>query len=183
VRFAELQPRRNSSRESHSRAACRKRSVAGRKKLKTTKKARIEANIGAMDQGCRTEKNFRPIRGEKWRSFAAQSLAANDGAALRRVGLPVAIQSENDVKGDSPLMRWLTALLTIMEDPLNAYEIVGVLREFSRADHDLAVFSEGQRARFRITRFYRRPEEFPRSYVRSRKFANAQRLALFDAVT
>src|SRR5439155_24597209 len=50
-------------------------------------------------------------------------------AALRRVGLPVAIQSENDVKGDNPAYAWLTALLAIMTDPLNAYEIVGVLRE------------------------------------------------------
>ena len=72
-------------------------------------------------------------------------------AALRRVGLPVAIQSERDVKGDSPAYAWLTALLTIMTDPLNAYEIVGVLREiFGASDHDLAVFSEGQKARFRI---------------------------------
>src|SRR5262249_16025107 len=60
-------------------------------------------------------------------------------------------QSERDVKGDSPAYAWLTALLTIMTDTLNAYEIVGVLREvFGASDLDLAVFSEGQKARFRI---------------------------------
>ena len=72
-------------------------------------------------------------------------------AALRRVNLPVAIQSERDVKGDSPAYAWLTALCTIMTDPLNSYEIVGVLREiFGVSDHDLAVFSEAQSSRFRI---------------------------------
>jgi ATP-dependent exoDNAse (exonuclease V) beta subunit len=72
-------------------------------------------------------------------------------AALRRVRLPVTIQSERDVKGDSPAYAWLTALLTIMTDPCNAYEIVGVLREiFGASDHDLAVFSEAQEMRFRI---------------------------------
>ena len=36
-------------------------------------------------------------------------------------------------------------------DPVNAYEIVGVLREiFGVSDHDLAVFSEAQKNRFRI---------------------------------
>src|SRR5438876_4903131 len=38
-----------------------------------------------------------------------------------------------------------------MTDPLNAYEIVGVLREiFGASDHDLAVFSERQEARLRV---------------------------------
>ena len=50
-------------------------------------------------------------------------------AALRQLGLPVAMQSERDLKADSPRYAWLTALCTIMADPLNAYEIVGVLRE------------------------------------------------------
>jgi ATP-dependent exoDNAse (exonuclease V) beta subunit len=72
-------------------------------------------------------------------------------AALRREGLPVALQSERDVNGDSPAYAWLTALLTIMTDPRNAYEIVGVLREiFGVSDHDLAVFSESDGSKFRI---------------------------------
>jgi ATP-dependent exoDNAse (exonuclease V) beta subunit len=106
-------------------------------------------------------------------------------AALRRIGLPVAIQSERDVKGDSPAYAWLTALLTIMTDPLNAYEIVGVLREiFGASDHDLAVFSEGQSARFRIDQILSatgRISSRLRTLAEIRQRAEA--LALFDAVT
>ena len=101
-----------------------------------------------------------------------------------RIDLPVAIQSERDVKGDSPAYAWLTALLTIMTDPLNSYEIVGVLREiFGVSDHDLAVFSEAQKARFRIDE-----NESAAGKVSSqlRLLAEirqrAEGLALFDAV-
>ena len=106
-------------------------------------------------------------------------------AALRRVDLPVAIQSEQDVKGDSPAYAWLTALLTIMTDPLNAYEIVGVLRDiFGTSDHDLAVFSEGQKARFRIDEIASATGRISSvlhtlAEIRQR----AEGLALFDAVT
>src|SRR5437762_7050282 len=106
-------------------------------------------------------------------------------AALRRERLPVAIQSERDVKGDSPAYAWLTALLTIMTDPLNAYEIVGVLREiFGASDHDLAVFSEGQKARFRIDEILSatgRISSLLRTLAEIRQ--RAEGLALFDAVT
>src|SRR5207249_10067435 len=106
-------------------------------------------------------------------------------AALRRERLPVAIQSERDVKGDSPAYAWLAALLTIMTDPLNAYEIVGVLREiFGASDHDLAVFSEGQKARLRIDEIL---SATGRISSRLRTLAEirqrAEGLALFDAVT
>src|SRR5204862_6761349 len=71
--------------------------------------------------------------------------------ALRRARLPVAIQSESDLKGDNPAYAWLTALCTIMIDPRNAYEIVGVLREvLGIADQDLAIFCGGDGSRFRI---------------------------------
>src|SRR5262249_54952422 len=106
-------------------------------------------------------------------------------AALRRIILPVSIQSERDVKGDSPAYAWLTALLTIMTHPLNAYEIVGVLREiFGASDHDLAVFSEGQSARFRIDDIL---SATGRISSRLRALAEirqrAEGLPLFDAVT
>jgi ATP-dependent exoDNAse (exonuclease V) beta subunit len=99
--------------------------------------------------------------------------------------LPVAIQSERDVKGDSPAYAWLTALLTIMTDPLNAYEIVGVLREiFGASDHDLAVLSEGQKASFRIDEILSatgRISSLLRTLAEIRQ--RAEGLALFDAVT
>src|ERR1700731_2674621 len=71
--------------------------------------------------------------------------------ALRRIAMPVTMQSESAFKADSPAHAWLTALSMIMADPLNAYEIAGVLREvFGISDHDLAVFAEGEGSRFRI---------------------------------
>src|SRR5258707_3673243 len=94
------------------------------------------------------------------------------------------MQSERDVKGDSPAYALLTALVTIMTDPLNAYEIVGVLREiFGASDHDLAVFSEGQKTRFRIDEIASATGRISSvlhtlAEIRQR----AEGLALFDAV-
>lgn len=71
--------------------------------------------------------------------------------ALRDAGFAVQIQSERELKGDSPAYAWFTALTAIMADPQCSYEIVGVLREvFGISDHDLAVFSEGFGDRFQI---------------------------------
>src|SRR5262249_21025407 len=156
------------------------------KKLKDYQKARIEAEHLAhwiKDAG------LKKLSANSWRDVAIlcprKAWLQTMAAALRREDLPVAIQSEREVKGDSPAYAWLTALLTIMTDPLNAYEIVGVLREiFGVSDHDLAVFSEAQKARFRI-------DEVPTATgkissplgtlaeVRQR----AEGLALFDAVS
>ena len=156
------------------------------KKLKDYQKARIEAEYLARwikDAG------LKKLSADSWREVAIlcprKAWLQTTAAALRRVGLPVAIQSEHDVKGDSPAYAWLTALLTIMTDPLNAYEIVGVLREiFGASDHDLAVFSEGQKARFRIDEIASATGRISSvlhtlAEIRQR----AEGLALFDAVT
>ena len=156
------------------------------KKLKDYQKARIEAEYLARwikDAG------LKKLSADSWREVAIlcprKAWLQTTAAALRRVGLPVAIQSERDVKGDSPAYAWLTALLTIMTDPLNAYEIVGVLREiFGASDHDLAVFSEGQKARFRIDEIVSATGRISSvlhtlAEIRQR----AEGLALFDAVT
>ncbi len=153
VRFVDLQPRPNILPGTVIRVPLvAKELLPEGKKLKDYQKARIEAEYLARwikDTG------LKKLSADSWQEVAIlcprkawlQAMAA----ALRRVDLPVAIQSERDVKGDSPAYAWLTALLTIMVDPLNAYEIVGVLREiFGASDHDLAVFSEAQKARFRI---------------------------------
>jgi ATP-dependent helicase/nuclease subunit A len=85
---------------------------------------------------CPRKKWFRPI-----------------GDALRRVGIDSQVQSETDVKGDSPAHAWLTALLTIMTQPRCSFEIVGVLREvFGISDHELAVFADQEGNRFQIER-------------------------------
>jgi ATP-dependent exoDNAse (exonuclease V) beta subunit len=156
------------------------------KKLKDYQKARIEAECLARwikDAG------LKKLSADSWREVAIlcprKAWLQTMAAALRRVDLPVAIQSEQDVKGDSPAYAWLTALLTIMTDPLNAYEIVGVLRDiFGTSDHDLAVFSEGQKARFRIDEIASATGRISSvlhtlAEIRQR----AEGLALFDAVT
>ena len=71
--------------------------------------------------------------------------------ALRNAGIDSQIQSETDVQGDSPAHAWFTALLTIMTQPRCGFEVVGVLREiFGLADHDLALFADGNGERFQI---------------------------------
>src|SRR5216110_1139811 len=156
------------------------------RKLKDYQKARIEAEYLAR---WIKDAELKKLSADSWREVAIlcprKAWLQMTAAALRRVGLPVAIQSENDVKGGSPAYAWLTALLTIMTDPLNAYEIVGVLREiFGASDHDLAVFSEGQKARFRIDEFASATGRISSvlhmlAEIRQR----AEGLALFDAVT
>src|SRR5438309_1214736 len=187
VRFVELQPRPGILPGKVIRMPLvAKELLPEGKKLKDYQKARIEAQYLARwirDTG------LKKLSADSWREVAIlcprKAWLQTTAAALRRVGLPVAIQSENDVKGDSPAYAWLTALLTIMTDPLNAYEIVGVLREiFGASDHDLAVFSEGQKARFRIDEIVSATGRISSllhmlAEIRQR----AEGLALFDAVT
>ena len=187
VRFVELQPRPGILPGKVIRVPLvAKQLLPEGKKLKDYQKARIEAQHLAQwikDAG------LKKLSADSWREVAIlcprKAWLQTTAAALRRVGLPVAIQSENDVKGDSPAYAWLTALLTIMTDPLNAYEIVGVLREiFGACDHDLAVFSEGQKARFRIDEIVSatgRISSILRMLAEIRQ--RAEGLALFDAVT
>jgi ATP-dependent exoDNAse (exonuclease V) beta subunit len=186
VRFVELQPRPNIVPGKVIRVQLAKELLPAGKKLKDYQKGRIEADYLAhwiKDAG------LKKLSADSWREVAIlcprKAWLQMMAAALRRVGLPVAIQSEQDVKGDSPAYAWLTALLTIMTDPLNAYEMVGVLRDiFGASDHDLAVFSEGQKARFRIDEIASATGKISSvlqmlAEIRER----AQGLALFDAVT
>lgn len=186
VRFVELQPRPNILPGKVIRVPLARELLPEGKKLKDYQKARIEAQYLARwikDAG------LKKLSAHSWREVAIlcprKAWLQTTAAALRRVGLPVAIQSEDDVNGDSPAYAWLTALLTIMADPLNAYEIVGVLRDiFGASDHDLAVFSEGQKARFRIDEIASATGRISSvlhtlAEIRQR----AQGLALFDAVT
>src|SRR6266513_2656033 len=153
-------------------------------KLKDYQKARIEAEYLAR---WIKDAELKKLSADSWREVAIlcprKAWLQTMAAALRRAGLPVAIQSERDVKGDSPAYAWLTALLMIMTDPLNAYEIVGVLRDiFGASDHDLAVFSEAQ-ARFRIDEVLStagKTSSHLRTLAEIRQ--RAEGLALFDAV-
>jgi ATP-dependent exoDNAse (exonuclease V) beta subunit len=153
VRFVELQPRPGILPGKVIRVPLAAKDLLPEgKNLRDYQKARIEAEYLAhwiKDAG------LKKLSADSWRDVAIlcprKAWLQTMAAALRREGLPVAIQSEREVKGDGPAYAWLTALLTIMTDPLNAYEIVGVLREiFGVSDHDLAVFSEAQKSRFRV---------------------------------
>lgn len=89
------------------------------------------------------------LRASSWREVAIlcprTRWLAPLRAALRAVGLEAQIQSERRIKGDSPAYAWFTALVTVLAEPRNSYEIVGVLREvFGLSDHDLAMFAEGK---------------------------------------
>jgi ATP-dependent exoDNAse (exonuclease V) beta subunit len=155
------------------------------KKLKDYQKARIEAEYLAT---WIKKAGLKTLGADSWSEVAIlcprKAWLQTIAAALRRVQLPVAIQSERDVKGDSPAYAWLTALLTIMTDPCNAYEIVGVLREiFGVSDHDLAVFSEAQKLRFCIDEVVPMAGTISshlRALAEIRQ--HAEGLALFDAV-
>ena len=122
------------------------------KKLKDYQKARIEAELSrALDQ---ERPGWKKSAADSWRDVAILCprkawLRTMARSAATRADCRWRFNPERDVKGDSPAYAWLTALLTIMTDPLNTYEIVGVLREiFGVSDHDLAVFSEGRRFSF-----------------------------------
>jgi ATP-dependent exoDNAse (exonuclease V) beta subunit len=95
------------------------------------------------------------LRAHSWRDVAI--LCPRKGwfpplrSALRREGFEVQIQSERDLKGDSPAYAWFTALTAVLAAPHDSYELVGVLREvFGLSDHDLAVFADGRSERFQI---------------------------------
>lgn len=63
------------------------------------------------------------------------------------------LHSQGNRRGDHPAYAWLTALLVVITQPENAFEIVGVLREiFGLSDHDLAHW---------VRRWRAAPEDFP----------------------
>jgi ATP-dependent helicase/nuclease subunit A len=187
VRFVELQPRPGILPGKVIRVPLVSKDLLPEgKKLRDYQKARIEAEYlvrWIKDAG------LKKLSADSWRDVAIlcprKAWLQTMAAALRREGLPVAIQSEREVKGDSPAYAWLTALLTIMTEPLNAYEIVGVLREiFGVSDHDLAVFSEGQQARFRVDEVQTATGKISsRLRMLAEIRQRAEGLALFDAVT
>ena len=152
VDFVELQPRPEVLPGQVIRIPLGAGLLPGGEKPRDYQKARIEANaLAAWIKKSGLEK----LRANSWSDVAIlcprKLWLRTMAGALRKVAIPVAMQSESDLRGDNPAYAWLTALGTIMVDPRNSYEIVGVLREvFGLSDHDLAMFSEGEGARFRI---------------------------------
>jgi ATP-dependent exoDNAse (exonuclease V) beta subunit len=185
VPFVELQPRPGILPGKVIRLPLGKELLEERDK-KDYQKARREAEFLAR---WIKEAGLQKLSADSWREVAIlcprKAWLQTIAAALRREGLPVALQSERDVNGDSPAYAWFTALLTIMTDPRNAYEIVGVLREvFGVSDHDLAVFSEGQGFRFRIDEALAAAGKVSSHLsALAQTRGRLQGLALFDAVT
>jgi ATP-dependent exoDNAse (exonuclease V) beta subunit len=152
VKFVKLQPRPKILPGQVIRLSLSAELRNGKEKLKDRQVARIEA-----DELARWVKEQGPekLRARNWREVAVlcprRDWLRTTAIALRKIGLPVEVQSESELQADSPACAWLTALCTIMVEPRNHYEIVGVLREvFGVSDHDLAVFSEGHGERFQI---------------------------------
>ncbi|HEX8897112.1 MAG TPA: UvrD-helicase domain-containing protein, partial [Chthoniobacterales bacterium] len=152
VRFVELQPRPDVLPGQVIRVSLGEKLLSNRADLKDYEKANIEAEqLARWIETAGLEK----LRASSWRDVAIlcprKAWLRTMARKLRKRGLPVAMQSESAIKADSPAFAWLTALCTIMAEPLNGYEIAGVLREvFGIADADLALFAEGEGSRFRI---------------------------------
>jgi ATP-dependent exoDNAse (exonuclease V) beta subunit len=154
VEFVELQPRPSVLPGQVVRIAFGSSLLEGIDKPKDRQIARIEAEqLAAWLKKNGPEK----LRARNWRHVAIlcprKDWLNTMAVALRRAGLPIEVQSENDLRADSPAYAWLTALCTIMVQPQNHYEIVGVLREvYGLSDHDLAIFAEGVGSRFQVER-------------------------------
>src|SRR4051812_7586064 len=152
VKFVELQPRPQTLPGQVIRLSLSSELRKGKDKLKDRQVARIEA-----EELARWLKEHGPqkLRARSWREVAIlcprRDWLRTTAIALRKIGLPVEVQSESDLQADSPAYAWLTALCTIMVEAQNHYEIVGILREvYGVSDHDLAVFSEGHGEHFQI---------------------------------
>jgi ATP-dependent exoDNAse (exonuclease V) beta subunit len=123
-----------------------------RGKVSDARKAAEEARqLGKWLQ----ETGLARLRAETWRDVAVlcprKEWLQTLRRGLRAAGLNVQIQSEKELKGDSPAYAWLTALLIVLAQPRAGYELAGLLRElFGISDHDLAVFSQGYGDRFQI---------------------------------
>jgi ATP-dependent helicase/nuclease subunit A len=123
-----------------------------RGKVSDARKAAEEARqLGKWLQ----ETGLTKLRAETWRDVAVlcprKEWLQTLRRGLRAAGLNVQIQSEKELKGDSPAYAWLTALLLVLSQPRAGYELAGLLRElFGISDHDLAVFSQGYGDRFQI---------------------------------
>jgi ATP-dependent helicase/nuclease subunit A len=68
--------------------------------------------------------------------------------ALEAANVPYQVRSKHRMVGDNPAYAWLAALMTIIVEPTNAYEINSVLREvFGIKDSDVALYVEESKRR------------------------------------
>ncbi|MDX2227922.1 MAG: UvrD-helicase domain-containing protein [Verrucomicrobiae bacterium] len=130
----------------------RRRVEAGEK---VTHSQKYEAQARAMAAWIRTT-GLTGLRATRWSQVAIlcprKKWFAPYVRALRREGIDCQVQSESEIRGQSPAYAWMCALLMVMADPGNSFELTGVLREiFGISDEALAHFAEGNGGRFDIT--------------------------------
>jgi ATP-dependent exoDNAse (exonuclease V) beta subunit len=71
--------------------------------------------------------------------------------ALHAQGLKTQMLSNRETLAESAAFAWTAALATVMAEPRNGFELVGVLREiFGLSDHDLAFFARSDGRRFQL---------------------------------
>ncbi len=102
------------------------------------------------------ETGLEPLRAVRWSDVAIicprKSWFPTIRNALRSIGIAAQLQSDREIRGDHPAVAWFSALIVIMAEPENAFEIVGVLREvFGISDHELAEFSRAERECFTLS--------------------------------
>src|SRR2546423_10582125 len=129
------------------------------------------------------------LRAQTWRDVAIlcprKEWLQTLRRGLRAAGLIVQIQSEKELKGDTPAYAWLTSLLIVLSQPRCGYEIAGLLRElFGVSDHDLAVFADGHGDRFQIETFTNGADVVSKTLSALAQLRlSILPLPLFDAVT
>src|SRR5256714_1550379 len=129
------------------------------------------------------------LRAQTWRDVAIlcprKEWLQTLRRGLRAAGLIVQIQSEKELKGDTPAYAWQTSLLIVLSQPRCGYEIAGLLRElFGVSDHDLAVFADGHGDRFQIETFTNGADVVSKTLSALAQLRlSILPLPLFDAVT
>lgn len=78
--------------------------------------------------------------------------------ALKAVNIPCQIHSHQTINGDNPAYAWITALVAILINPFDSFEIMGVLREiFGVSDHDIAHYVIEKRSRVKNKHLHPHP--------------------------
>ena len=137
---------------------------------------------------CLKNAGLKKLRARGWEEVAVLCPLKRWFGSLRRelmaAGFDVQVQSHRDVNGDSPAYAWLTALLVVVTEPRNGFEIVGVLREvFGISDQALADFCEAKGERFQIEDESAGKGEVPETLTRlARARREVLKLPVRDAV-
>ena len=145
--FVTLSPRKNAGPGQVVRQPCPElpESAPG-EKISAEQRARHEARFVAQQL-----KELGPsgLGAASWAQVAVLCPRKNWLLDLQRelvaLDLPVQLHSSNEQQGDRTPGKWLTALLWVVANPEDTFEIAGVLREiFGVPDHDMAVYTGGE---------------------------------------